>query len=183
MNTTVDALKALYIAFGGSADDVANLTVIPDVILAIANLGSVKATSAMSVNSDGDVSITSANGIIINAQEAFNISGASDSSITTSDGADIEINADGIMYVKSGNSDVEINAPHGVIEINAPTDGVNITADSDININASGAAKLMGNGGIVECDDNVAVKAGTGSTVGLIGTHVTANGHEVATTS
>lgn len=36
MNTTVDALKALYVALGGSADDVANVTLIPDMINAIA---------------------------------------------------------------------------------------------------------------------------------------------------
>lgn len=36
MDTTVDALKALYVALGGSAADVADLTIIPDVINAIA---------------------------------------------------------------------------------------------------------------------------------------------------
>ncbi len=36
MNTTVEALKALYVALGGSADDVANITIIPDMINAIA---------------------------------------------------------------------------------------------------------------------------------------------------
>lgn len=33
---TVEALKTLYEALGGNADDVANVTIIPDVILAIA---------------------------------------------------------------------------------------------------------------------------------------------------
>lgn len=33
---TIDALKALYTALGGNADDVANVTIIPDMILAIA---------------------------------------------------------------------------------------------------------------------------------------------------
>lgn len=33
---TVEALKALYTALGGNADDVANVTIIPDMILAIA---------------------------------------------------------------------------------------------------------------------------------------------------
>ncbi len=36
MNTTVDALKALYTALGGSADDVANINTIPDMIAKIA---------------------------------------------------------------------------------------------------------------------------------------------------
>lgn len=36
--TTVDALKALYVALGGSADTVANMVIIPDVISAIATV-------------------------------------------------------------------------------------------------------------------------------------------------
>ena len=36
MDTTVDALKALYVALGGTASDVANITLIPDMINAIA---------------------------------------------------------------------------------------------------------------------------------------------------
>lgn len=35
-STTVDALKALYVALGGTASDVADLNVIPDVINKIA---------------------------------------------------------------------------------------------------------------------------------------------------
>lgn len=37
MDTTVDALKALYAALGGSADTVADLVTIPDMINAIAS--------------------------------------------------------------------------------------------------------------------------------------------------
>jgi len=33
MNTTIAALKALYTALGGSASDVANVTLIPDMIM------------------------------------------------------------------------------------------------------------------------------------------------------
>jgi len=36
MNTTVEALKALYVALGGDAADVADITIIPDMIMAIA---------------------------------------------------------------------------------------------------------------------------------------------------
>jgi hypothetical protein len=38
MDTTVDALKALYVALGGTAADVANITLIPDMINAIATV-------------------------------------------------------------------------------------------------------------------------------------------------
>lgn len=38
MNTTVDALKTLYTALGGSADDVANISTIPDMIAKIATV-------------------------------------------------------------------------------------------------------------------------------------------------
>lgn len=36
MNTTVEALKALYVALGGTAADVADIVLIPDMIKAIA---------------------------------------------------------------------------------------------------------------------------------------------------
>lgn len=36
MDNNIDALRALYVALGGSADDVANLLIIPDLINAIA---------------------------------------------------------------------------------------------------------------------------------------------------
>lgn len=36
MDNTITALKALYVALGGSADDVANMVIIPDLINAIA---------------------------------------------------------------------------------------------------------------------------------------------------
>lgn len=38
MNTTVDALKALHAALGGTAADVANLSTIPEIIAAIVPL-------------------------------------------------------------------------------------------------------------------------------------------------
>lgn len=38
MKQTVDALKALYVALGGSAEDVADVNLIPDMINAIATV-------------------------------------------------------------------------------------------------------------------------------------------------
>ena len=38
MNQTVEALKALYVALGGDADDVAAIDLIPDMIFAIATV-------------------------------------------------------------------------------------------------------------------------------------------------
>lgn len=38
MKQTVDALKALYVAFGGSAEDVADVNLIPDMINKIATV-------------------------------------------------------------------------------------------------------------------------------------------------
>ena len=38
MENTLDALRNLYVALGGSASDVANLVIIPDLINAIATL-------------------------------------------------------------------------------------------------------------------------------------------------
>ena len=38
MTNTVDALKALYVALGGSADTVADMVIIPEVIGAISTL-------------------------------------------------------------------------------------------------------------------------------------------------
>lgn len=46
MDTTVDALKVLYVALGGTASDVANITLIPDMINAIATVAGTVATAA-----------------------------------------------------------------------------------------------------------------------------------------
>lgn len=46
MDNTIDALKALYVALGGTADDVANVTLIPDMINAIATVAGSVATAA-----------------------------------------------------------------------------------------------------------------------------------------
>lgn len=53
MGNTVDSLKALYVAFGGDADDVAELTLIPDVISALASfIGEGGASGLPSVTAD-----------------------------------------------------------------------------------------------------------------------------------
>ncbi len=46
MNTTVEALKALYVALGGSAEDVANITIIPDMINAMVPLATALVSAA-----------------------------------------------------------------------------------------------------------------------------------------
>lgn len=46
MNTTIAALKALYTALGGSASDVADVTLIPDMISAIATKAAAVAEAA-----------------------------------------------------------------------------------------------------------------------------------------
>lgn len=47
MDNTIVALKNLYVALGGSADDVANIVIIPDMINAIASLVSSGATAEL----------------------------------------------------------------------------------------------------------------------------------------
>lgn len=46
MDTTVVALRNLYVALGGDADDVANLVIIPDLINAIATQAATVVTAA-----------------------------------------------------------------------------------------------------------------------------------------
>lgn len=46
MDNTLDALRALYVALGGTASDVANLVIIPDLINAIATQAATVTASA-----------------------------------------------------------------------------------------------------------------------------------------
>lgn len=46
MDRTVDALKALYVALGGTAADVANITLIPDMINALATVAAAVSSAA-----------------------------------------------------------------------------------------------------------------------------------------
>lgn len=47
MAQTVDALKALYVALGGSAEDVADVNLIPDMIYAIATVAATATASEL----------------------------------------------------------------------------------------------------------------------------------------
>lgn len=47
MDNTIDALKNLYVALGGDADDVENLVIIPNMINAIAELIASGATAEL----------------------------------------------------------------------------------------------------------------------------------------
>ena len=58
MDTTVKALQNLYVAMGGDADDVAEITLIPDMINAIAALvtsGSTAELPAVDADDNGKV--------------------------------------------------------------------------------------------------------------------------------
>ena len=56
MDRTVDALKKLYVALGGSAEDVVNITLIPDMINAIAGVVASKASlPAVAAADNGNV--------------------------------------------------------------------------------------------------------------------------------
>ena len=58
MNTTVDALKTLYVALGGNADAVKNITLIPDMITAIATVAATataKELPAVTASDNGKV--------------------------------------------------------------------------------------------------------------------------------
>ena len=46
MDNTLDALRGLYVALGGDADDVANMVIIPDIINAIATQAASALTTA-----------------------------------------------------------------------------------------------------------------------------------------
>ena len=143
MNTTVDALKALYIAFGGSADDVADLTVIPDVIMAIANLGSVKATSAMSVDNSGNLSITSDKNITIETTGSDNDYGVilkkGNSTLNVGEADNIYISSNSELEMRSGDGIYMYSGDEVIISANA---AFSISGASDSSITTSDGAKL-----------------------------------------
>lgn len=54
MDNTIQALQALYVALGGTASDVADITIIPDMINAIATLIQSGATAELPAVTDSD---------------------------------------------------------------------------------------------------------------------------------
>lgn len=68
MNLTIDALKNLYVAMGGSAEDVVNITIIPDMINAIATVAA-SVTSAATTKELPTVTAADAGSVLkVNAQ-------------------------------------------------------------------------------------------------------------------
>lgn len=57
MNTTVNALKALYLSFGGASSDVENITTIPDMIDALSELEKTGGTLIATDDGSGHVKI------------------------------------------------------------------------------------------------------------------------------
>ena len=55
MDNTLDALRKLYVALGGDADDVADLVIIPDLINAVASLITTQGIAALPTGTDGQV--------------------------------------------------------------------------------------------------------------------------------
>lgn len=54
MDTTVTALKNLYVAFGGTASDVANVVTIPDMINAIATVAATATAAELPIVKTAD---------------------------------------------------------------------------------------------------------------------------------
>jgi len=55
MDNNITALQGLYVALGGQAEDVANITIIPDMINAIATLVTGATLPAVTAEDDGKV--------------------------------------------------------------------------------------------------------------------------------
>lgn len=154
--TTVDALKALYVLLGGSADDVENITLIPDMIQAYEGLSSLTAVGDIQTNSSGGVTIDSPHGFIVNTEydieintnSAVYISGGSDDNLNFFTGKDIRLEAgsgelilegdDGIFLSTGAGSNIELTSSD---EMNLTTDGgsLNLQAtNNDINLSTTG---------------------------------------------
>lgn len=71
MDRTIDALKNLYVALGGSAEDVVNITLIPDMVNAIATVAA-SVTSAATTKELPEVTAADAGSVLkVNAQGAW----------------------------------------------------------------------------------------------------------------
>lgn len=203
-STTVDALKALYAALGGTSADVADLTLIPDIINAIASLGSIKAASAMSVDNSGNTTISSAGKIVIAPSSFFEIDDGNNVikstagggiNIISDDGFSVRANADSIIRVNNGSFAI---AADDAFDINSYSSDVTITADGAFNVTACDESTIKSTSQInieslndivnIQAHDDVEIEsqnsgisitAGGGS-VALGGDTITANGDEVA---
>ena len=82
MDNTIDALRALYVALGGTAADVADISIIPDMINAIAELKSATYTltnamfAVVQVTRNG---VALANGATLNDGDVLSISTSTES--------------------------------------------------------------------------------------------------------
>lgn len=171
--TTVDALKALYVVLGGSAEDVENITLIPDMINAYENLPSL---TAVEIDSGERTVIDNSAGVLIQAGARNSVrvddSGAtingSGATINSSDGVTIS-SSDGTSIALNSTSDIDLNTRSDGA-MNSTTGEVNMTASNgDINL------RTTGNGGEIDLvsDGSIQVRT-TGGDVYIETT--TANG-------
>lgn len=72
MDNTINALCALYVALGGNADDVADITIIPEMINAIASL--ISATHTLIITGDtGGIVVVERDGVqLANGAKIYN---------------------------------------------------------------------------------------------------------------
>lgn len=96
MNTTIEALKTLYVQMGGNADTVANVTIIPDMIAELTRIatpfisaadngkvvvdGALTAQTAMTVTENNTYDTTTKNSVTVNVSGGAAVEVASDSS-------------------------------------------------------------------------------------------------------
>jgi uncharacterized protein (DUF2345 family) len=123
-STTVDALKNLYVALGGTASDVADLNVIPDVINAIAGLGAIKASGNLSTDEDDNLIISSGNEIHINAENGQLL-------LVSSDKVDISSENNGVN-ITADEGDIDIISTNSAITIDARGADLNLKGDAVI---------------------------------------------------
>ena len=73
MDTTIDALRKLYVALGGDAADVANITIIPDMINAIATVAGTIATSAVAKELPAVTAADAGSVLKVNAEGSWSV--------------------------------------------------------------------------------------------------------------
>lgn len=107
--TTVDALKALYVVLGGSAEAVENITLIPDMINAYENLPSL---TAVGIDSNERTVINNSAGVVVQSSDQVTVNGNGVTVGSTDGGSvnvnsvdDIDLTAVGDIYIKIGSGD------------------------------------------------------------------------------